>query len=227
MLKLFMNGHGEASFDELVHHELFGWLFPDARRVLETTPAHELIGLALASTDQRIAQEKPVTPAFVFAAVLWYPFVEAREKLLEADMPLQSANHEAAATVIGKQQLVTSIPKRFSGPARDIWSLQYRLPVRHGKKAEGTFPPQAISCGLRLSAPPGRSWRGARRPRPVVDGVPGSGRRRSAADGQGAGRRQQRSPPPTLEGKTSQLKFMRRPSRCTLGVFDESYRSID
>ncbi len=138
-LKLFMTGHGEASFHELLHHELFGWLFPDARRVLETTQAEELIRLALASTDARIRDEKPVTPAFLYAALLWHPFIEEREAMIEDGMPPLSASHEAASNVIGKQQLFTSIPKRFSGPMREIWNLQFRLPARHGKKAAGLF----------------------------------------------------------------------------------------
>lgn len=136
VLKLFMNGHGEASFDELVQHELFGWLFPDSRRLLEDTPADRLIRLALASTDTRIRDEKPVTPAFIYAALLWYPFIEAREDLIAEGMPAMNASHEAANSVLAKQQLFTSIPKRFSGPMRDIWNLQFRLPARHGKKAD-------------------------------------------------------------------------------------------
>ncbi len=136
VLKLFMSGHGEASFEELVQHELFGWLFPDSRRVLEVTPAEELIRLALASTDLRIRLDKPVTPAFIFAALLWYPFVEERKSLLDDGLPPMTASHEAANNVLAKQQLFTSIPKRFSGPMRDIWNLQFRLPMRHGKKAE-------------------------------------------------------------------------------------------
>lgn len=136
ILKLFMNGHGEASFHEMVEFELFGWLFPDSRRTFDMFPARELIRLALASTDARIVEEKPVTPAFVFAALLWYPFVQEQDELIENDMPTVPASHEAAANVLARQQLFTSIPKRFSVPAREIWNLQARLPNRGGKKAE-------------------------------------------------------------------------------------------
>jgi len=136
VLKLFMNGHGEASFEQMVEHDLFGWLFPDSRRALDGTPAHELIRLALASTDSRIGEGKPVTPAFVFSALLWYPFVQEREALITAGMTAAAANVEAASNVIGKQQLLTSIPRRFSGPMREIWNLQFRLPARQGKRAD-------------------------------------------------------------------------------------------
>ncbi|MEX2327109.1 MAG: polynucleotide adenylyltransferase PcnB, partial [Pseudomonadales bacterium] len=136
VLKLFMNGHGEASFNELVEYDLLGWLFPDTRRLLHGTRVSELIGLALRSTDERVAQDKPVTPAFVYAALLWSPFIEAYEAMLSDGMSNISAVHEAASSIIGKQQLFTSIPRRFSGPMRDIWSLQFRLPARYGKKPE-------------------------------------------------------------------------------------------
>lgn len=136
VLKLFMNGHGEASFEQLVEYDLLGWLFPDTRRLLDSTGASELIRLALRSTDNRIAEDKPVTPAFVFAALLWYPFIEACESMSSDGMSNIAAVHEAASGVIGKQQLFTSIPRRFSGPMRDIWSLQFRLTARYGKKPE-------------------------------------------------------------------------------------------
>ncbi|MBT7876757.1 MAG: polynucleotide adenylyltransferase PcnB, partial [Gammaproteobacteria bacterium] len=45
----------------------------------------------------------------------------------------------AANNVISKQQLFTSIPKRFSGPMRDIWFLQSRLPSRFGQKPDRTM----------------------------------------------------------------------------------------
>jgi poly(A) polymerase len=136
VLKLFMNGHGEASFDEMVNHDLFGWLFPATRRLFDSTPAESLIRLSLRSTDKRIAEDKPVTPAFIFAALLWYPFMEENEQLADQGLTRLAASHDAASNVIANQQLFTSIPRRFSGPMRDIWSLQFRLPARFGNRPE-------------------------------------------------------------------------------------------
>ncbi len=136
VLKLFMSGHGAASLDAMLEYDLFGWLFPATRRAMDDTRANKLIHLALASTDKRIAAGKPVTPAFIFSALLWYPFIHEKKKLEDEGLTNVEASHEAAANVIANQQLFTSIPKRFSGPMRDIWNLQYRLPMRHGKKSE-------------------------------------------------------------------------------------------
>lgn len=135
VLKLFMSGHGEASYESLVHHELLGWLFPGTANV-ESNLAPKLVQLALASTDKRIREEMPVTPAFVLAALLWWPFVTEKNRLISEGSTNLAASHEAALNVIAKQQLFTSIPKRFSGPMRDIWHLQARLPNTRGKKPE-------------------------------------------------------------------------------------------
>ena len=78
----------------------------------------------------------PVTPAFIFAALLWQPYVEQRARLEAEGESTYIASFEAANDVVGRQLQVTSIPKRFSGPMRDIWSLQHRLPIRSGKKPE-------------------------------------------------------------------------------------------
>ena len=136
LLKLFLSGYAERAFDDLLRFELFGWLFPDSRRAMDHYPAERLIRAALASTDSRIAIDLPVTPAFVFAALLWYPFVEEKTRLEAEGASHLEANNEAAANVLAKQQLIISIPRRFSSPMREIWELQFRLPARHGRKPE-------------------------------------------------------------------------------------------
>jgi poly(A) polymerase len=136
VLKLFMSGHGAATLEAMLEYELFGWLFPATRRTMDDSRAEKLIHLALASTDKRIVDDKPVTPAFIFAALLWYPFISEKKSLEDGGLTNVEASHEAAANVIANQQLFTSIPKRFSGPMRDIWNLQFRLPMRFGKKPE-------------------------------------------------------------------------------------------
>ena len=139
VLKLFLSGYGTAAFDAMLENDIYGWLFPDSKRSMENNATEELVRLALTSTDQRIAKRMPVTPAFIYAAVLWYPFIEEKERLEQEGEITYAAAHEAANNVISKQQLFTSIPKRFSGPMRDIWFLQSRLPSRFGQKPDRTM----------------------------------------------------------------------------------------
>ena len=147
-LKLLMSGHGEASFESLCKHKLLGWLFPDhATEDSEASKrANTLIKLALASTDKRIQEGLPVTPAFVLAALLWWPYLQERQRLSEEGSTKLAASHEAAFNFITRQQFSVSIPKRFATPMRDIWHLQARLHNTKGKK------PAAIARHKRFRA---------------------------------------------------------------------------
>jgi poly(A) polymerase len=135
ILKLFMAGHGVASFHLLRDFGLFAMLFPEADETMnELSWAERLVELALESTDRRILEERPVTPAFLFAALLWGP-VQQRQAILEGDgMPPIPALQAASQQVISRQLQHISIPKRFSMPMRDIWDLQQRLPLRRGRR---------------------------------------------------------------------------------------------
>ncbi|MCH4564307.1 MULTISPECIES: polynucleotide adenylyltransferase PcnB [Halomonas] len=139
ILKLFMAGHGVDTFQLLRHYGLFAMLFPEADEAMAELPwAERLVELALESTDRRIAEERPVTPAFLFAALLWGP-VQLRQAALEADdMPPIPALQAASQQVVSHQLQHISIPKRFSLPMRDIWDLQQRLPLRRGRRVYQT-----------------------------------------------------------------------------------------
>ncbi len=136
VLNLCMSGYGLQALEALLEHELYGRLFPDSKQAMANKTAAQLIRLALASTDKRIANHLPVTPAFIYAAILWQPFITEKQRLEASGLTGTDAAHAAAGNVIAKQLLFTSIPRRFSGPMRDIWFLQFQLPKRKGKKAD-------------------------------------------------------------------------------------------
>ena len=138
VLKLFMGGRAEQTFDLLQEYGLFAPLFPATAVALERNPdyAETLIRNALANTDLRIQQGKPVTPAFLFAALLW-PALPARVlELQDRGMPPIPAMQEAAHDIIWEQCQRTAIPKRFTIPMREIWDMQERLPRRQGRRAD-------------------------------------------------------------------------------------------
>lgn len=138
VLKLFLSGRAEQTFELLLEHDLFAPLFPASAKALEHDPeyAGALIRQALANTDERIAIGKPVTPAFLFAALLW-PALPARAAYLqERGMPPLPALQEAAHDLISEQCRRIAIPKRFTIPIREIWDMQERLPRRQGKRAD-------------------------------------------------------------------------------------------
>lgn len=136
VLKLFMAGHGLMTFRLLSHYDLFGMLFPESEEAMaDAAWAERLIEQALTNTDKRIAEGRPVTPAFLLAAFLWAPVVHRQQQLENEGMPPIPALQTAAQQVISRQLQHTSIPKRFGMPMRDIWELQARLAQRGGKRA--------------------------------------------------------------------------------------------
>ncbi|WP_052364998.1 polynucleotide adenylyltransferase PcnB [Halotalea alkalilenta] len=137
VLKLFLNGAALETYRGLREHGLFAMLFPVTFDALSVMPwAETMIEQALVNTDQRILEGKPVTPAFLYAALLWPAVVMDANALEEEGMPPALAHQQAAQQVISRQLQHTSIPKRFSFPMRDIWELQLRLPRRKGKRAD-------------------------------------------------------------------------------------------
>lgn len=138
VLKLFLSGHAAPTFEMLVDLELFEPLFPASSKALEYNPTytHTLISNALINTDLRIKQNKPVTPAFLFAALLWPALPAKVLRAQERGMPPIAAMQEAAHELIIEQCQRISIPKRFTLPIREIWDMQERLPRRSGKRAD-------------------------------------------------------------------------------------------
>ena len=142
LLKLFMGGYASAVLPLLIEYRLLQYLVPDTHSALQTDQAsgvRSLIEIALLSTDQRIANEQPVTPAFVIAALLWHPLREEEAQLRQNGMAALPAHQQAAQNVIGRQLQATSIPRRFSQVSREIWELQERLARRQGNRAERSF----------------------------------------------------------------------------------------
>ena len=134
-LKLFMNGFSAPTFTLLRHYELLPPLMgPAACSAIEGEPALELQQLALANTDRRVADGRPVTPAFLLAAIYW-PAVEACAAKLTAkgESPIQ-AMHSSGQQIVQQACQHLAIPKRFSLAMRDIWDLQPRLERMQPKK---------------------------------------------------------------------------------------------
>ncbi len=134
MLKLFMAGQALRTFRLLVEYELLEHLFPatysELNDVHTTVP---LIEAAMRSTDKRIAEGKPVTPAFVLAALLWAPALRLRYQLEDNGLAPMEAMREAGHSIMQEQLHHIAIPKRFTIPMREIWEFQLRLTNRRKK----------------------------------------------------------------------------------------------
>lgn len=129
VLKLFLAGEAVATYELLRQYDLFRCLFPATDAALaEEVDGHPqiLVSKALENTDRRIDEDKPVTPAFLFAALLW-PAVLKRwqaRAAYDGDIPALLA---AGSQIVSEQAGHTALPKRFSIPMREIWALQPRF----------------------------------------------------------------------------------------------------
>ena len=139
VLKLFSAGYGEATWYLLKQYGLLDPLFPETMKAIADGQPDELIVRALQNTDARIHQGKSVTPYFMYAALLWPALQAEWQRRQYNGEPVQQALHQSIGKVIGRQVQATSIPKRFSGPMKEIWELQMRLPRRQGKRAYGVM----------------------------------------------------------------------------------------
>jgi len=131
-LKLLHGGYAVASFHLLRHYGLFGQLFPATDAVLKKKNLR-LVEQALANTDNRIAEGKPVTPAFLFAALLWPPLQRLAKRNRERGMKPTPALDAARYAVIEEQVNHVMIPRRFTAMTKEIWGFQSRL-VRNFEK---------------------------------------------------------------------------------------------
>ncbi len=137
--KLFLTGHGRASFDALQDFGLATVVFPALKPQGKDgrVSAGPLLLRALENTDKRISEDRPVTPAFLFAALLWESARDRTAHLVADGMAEHDAIGVAADEVFLVQSRRTAIPRRFSAVTRLIWTMQPRLArtrSKHWKK---------------------------------------------------------------------------------------------
>lgn len=148
VLKLFHSGHAIESFRGLRDYYLLEHLFPEAAVALDGNEvALKFLQLAMQSTDERIQQNKPVTPAFLFAALLWAPLQARIQKRVGKGEPYSLALQKSATALVSEQVRYVSIPKRFTMVMRDIWALQSRFSYRRGKRVEAVFEHPKFRAG--------------------------------------------------------------------------------
>lgn len=136
VLKLFHSGHAVQSLAKLRDLDLLQYLFPAADRWLKSDDDYfeKFVQKALRNTDERIKSGKPVTPAFLYAVMMW-PDVRSKAASYMEQSPPVPAILLAADNVMTEQLKCTSLPKRFSVPMREIWAMQPRLERYTGKRA--------------------------------------------------------------------------------------------
>ncbi len=146
MLKLLLSGHSAKCVVQLRKEGLHHGLLPMLDVILEQPLGERFVMLALERTDERIGSGKPVSPGFLFAALLWHEVLAAwRQGEDEALKPIP-ALFRAMDRVIEEQAENLAIPRRFGADMKEIWVLQPRLLQRSGKR------PYAVLANPRFRA---------------------------------------------------------------------------
>jgi len=101
--------------------------------VLEQPLGEKFVRLALASTDERVKQGKPVSPGFLFASLLWHQVLEKWKAYQAAGEYPIPALHLAADDVLNTQTDKLALQRKIASDMRDIWAMQPRFERRIGK----------------------------------------------------------------------------------------------
>jgi poly(A) polymerase len=136
-LKLFLAGHGLKSFRALDASGLLADVFPLTARALAFRGGgafRSMVEQSLAETDARIAAGKPVTPAFLFAVLLWGPLRAQVEREIGKGVEPSLAWVRVANQIVAEQAKHVAIPRRFSITMLEIWLLQPRFEQRVRKR---------------------------------------------------------------------------------------------
>jgi poly(A) polymerase len=136
-MKLFMTGQSLPIYEQLRRYGLFEHLFPATAQALSQESdgyTHRLLLAVFGNTDARLAEGKPVTPAFIIAALLWTPLRHLAEDYKGNGLAEMDAIQLASDAVISKQVSIIALPRRFTQVSREIWSLQIRLKHRRGNR---------------------------------------------------------------------------------------------
>lgn len=148
-LKMLTGGYAEDTLALLRQFKIGSVLFKSTMAATRDpdAPGSRLLTLAMRNTDARLAEGKTVTPAFLFAALLWAPLQQELQRMTGGAPASLADQQEAANRVIGRQLQITAIPKRFSLATREIWELQLRLEQRSRRSVEAVYQHPRFRAG--------------------------------------------------------------------------------
>jgi len=162
MIKLLQTGHSLASLEELRKQGLHKGVFPLLDAVLDDAHRHDgrekFIQLALADTDRRVGEGKPVAPSFMLACMLWHDVLRHWEVLRANGEPVIQALQQAIDLAFNERVGDISGRGKLAADMRDIWMMQPRFERRTPSAAVSLVEQPRFRAGfdfLRLRAEAG------------------------------------------------------------------------
>jgi poly(A) polymerase len=136
VLKLFLLGEGEKTYQLLRKTGLFGVIFPGLNEWVDTEDdafPHTWIGKAFEWVDTYVQAGRVVPPHILFG-LMFGQYIETKAaQLMKAGAPALDAMTKAVAEVLSEQALRVMIPKKVGLPMRDMYWNQHRFERRDGK----------------------------------------------------------------------------------------------
>jgi poly(A) polymerase len=148
MAKILMSGHALAGVHRLRIEGLHHGVLPMLDVILEQPLGERFVNLALEQTDERVSAGKTVSPAFLFASLLWHEVLAASRKAEKAGIRPIPALHGAMDKVLDIQTEKLAIPRRFTAMMKEIWLLQPRLEQRSGKRPFALLEQERFRAGF-------------------------------------------------------------------------------
>jgi poly(A) polymerase len=135
MLKLLLSGHASACLRQLREVGLHKGLLPLLDVILEQPLGERFVTLALAQTDERVLAERPVSPAFLFAALLWHEVLAAWKARQSRGERSVQALECAMDEVLDTQCAKLAITRKLTATMREVWVMQPRFEQRSAGRA--------------------------------------------------------------------------------------------
>ena len=148
MQKLLLSGHAATGLRELRSEGLHHGLLPLLDVIFEQPMGARFVTLALEQTDSRVRSGKSVSPAFLFAALLWHEVLAAWKKAQQRGLKPIPALYEAMDAVLDIQTDKLAIPRRLTAVMKEIWALQPRLEQRSGRRPFGLLAQERFRAGF-------------------------------------------------------------------------------
>lgn len=134
ILKLLLSGNAVACVQRLRELELHHGLLPLLDDALDDPNAGPFAMAALKATDDRLRDDRPVSPAFLLAALLWGRVERRWKHHEEKGQPSTPALHAAMHDALDAQRGTLAIPRRFDATMKELWLLQPRFLQRGGTR---------------------------------------------------------------------------------------------
>ncbi len=140
MIKLLQTGHSLSSIEVLKRYGLDRGVFPILEAhftgIADNPAREEFVNRALADTDRRVNEGKPVAPSFLMACMFWHEVAGRWKAIRDAGEAVAPALQQAVDATFEARIGDISGRGKLAADMREIWLMQPRFDKRTGSSPE-------------------------------------------------------------------------------------------